>query len=134
MRWERLSSPAWDDVASAIQRLDGERYIEIRVRCRKDVRPDWWKPPELMIAGGAGGKVLVEQWAAGDEIGDWVVSCVAEPSRGDTTETQIVGAKPVTRRARYWVSRDRAVTAALTYLELGTRDPGLDWEPDDVFR
>jgi hypothetical protein len=30
------------------------------------------------------------------------------------------------------VSGDRAVTAALAYLEHGDRDPGIDWELDEV--
>jgi hypothetical protein len=128
--FEHVEAPSGDEVAAAIARLDGHQFNEVELR-REEAADDWWETPSeagLLIGGGVGGRVRVIFIQPGDDHPAFT-SRLVERRRGDDLESQSAGAQSVEEPARFWVTKDRAVTAALAYLERGVRDPSLDWEP-----
>jgi hypothetical protein len=127
--WVQTEVRSWEDVALLVAGLDGDTRTEVSLGRAPGPHPgEAAESVGLEVCGGARGRVLV-LFISPDEDGLPRPSCLVDPTLGDAPESQEVGPRRMVLPARWWVARDVAISAALTFFHEGRRDETLRWEP-----
>ena len=111
-----LASPSWDEVADAIERLNGATFNDLFLQLADAVAETC-----LVVAGGPDA-FLVFVCVANQEFHEAI-----DPSAGDGSVTMVVGGQQSTFRRRELIDREHALVAAHTYFDTATLDASITW-------
>lgn len=111
-----IASPSWDEVAAAIERLDGATFSELFLHL-DDAEDETY----LTVAGGPDA-FLVFVCVANEEFHEAI-----DPAASDSSVTMVVGGQQSTFGRRELIDREHALVAAHTYFDTATLDASITW-------
>jgi hypothetical protein len=113
---ELFDDPAWQDIETAIRRLDGRKCTMLILEIGDPV-------PHMGIGGGEDGKYIV--YTTPD---NWVFHNLINPQAAPGKSLLVAGGQRGDYANRQCINLPEVLRAAKTYAETGELDPSLVWE------